>query len=40
MMDDFFLPPRSAYKTIFLSTKLGEKLRTMSFVKSLPEGLK
>ena len=38
---DFFLqPPRSAYKTLFLGTKLGEILRTMSCAKSVPEGLK
>ena len=37
----FFLrPPRSAYKTLFFGMKLGEILRTMSFAKSVPEGLK
>jgi hypothetical protein len=39
--DDFFLqPPRSANKTLFLGTKLGEILQTMSFTKSVPKGLK
>ena len=39
--NDFFLrPPKSAYKTLFIGTKLGEILRTMSFTKSVPEGLK
>jgi len=39
-MDDFFLrPTRGASKTLFLGTKLGEILRTMSFAKSVPKGL-
>jgi hypothetical protein len=37
-MDDFFF--YHAYKTLFIGTKLGEILRTMSFAKSVPEGLK
>ena len=37
----FFLqPPRSAYTTLFIGTRLGEILQTMSFAKSVPEGLK
>jgi hypothetical protein len=36
----FFLrPPRSPYKTLFFSTPWGEILWTMSFAKSVPEGL-
>ena len=38
--DDFFRPPRSAYQTLFLGIRLGEILQTMSFVKSVPKGLK
>jgi hypothetical protein len=36
----FLLPPTSAYKTPFLGLKLGEILKTMSFAKSVPKGLK
>jgi hypothetical protein len=36
----FLLPPRSAYKTLFLGMWLGEILQTMSVAKSVPEGLK
>jgi hypothetical protein len=36
----FLPPPRSAYKTLFLGTRLGEILRAMSFTKSVPKGLK
>ena len=35
-----FWPPRSAYKKLFLGTKPREILQTMSFRKSVPEGLK
>ena len=41
LTDDFFLRPAgSANKTLFLGTKLGEILRTMSLAKSVPKGLK
>jgi hypothetical protein len=40
-MNDFFLRlTRSTYKTLFICTRLGEVLQTMSFAKSVPEGLK
>jgi len=40
-MDDLFLrSPGSAYKPLILGLKLGEILRTMSFAKSVPKGLK
>ena len=39
-MSNFFIPPpKSAYKTRFLGARLGEILQTMSFAKSVPEGL-
>ena len=39
--NDFFLrPPRSPFKKLFLGTRLREVLQAMSFVKSVPEGLK
>jgi len=39
--NDFFLqPPKSPFKKLFIGTRLGEVLQTMSFTKSIPKGLK
>jgi hypothetical protein len=41
LTNNFFLQlPRSTYKTLFIGTRLGEILQTMSFAKSVPERLK
>jgi hypothetical protein len=41
MDEQFFLQPsRSSYKMLFFGTRLGKILQTMSFAKSVPEGLK